>query len=85
LKERNKNMALGIVDNCSVFNPDTVIIGGGVGTYFDKYGDFLNIEIDKLLSEAAIIKKPAVIGAKNAEEAVVLGCIIMAKQYEQRQ
>jgi len=84
-KEISKNMALGIVDNCSVFSPDTVIIGGGVGTYFDKFGDFLNTEIDNLFDEAAIIKKPVIVGAKNAEEAVLLGCIIIAQQYEQRQ
>ncbi len=83
-KEISRNMALGIVNNCSVFSPDTVIIGGGVGTYFDKYDDFLNIEVENLLKEVAVIKKPVILGAKNAEEAVMLGCIIIAQQYEQR-
>jgi glucokinase len=83
-KEIAKNMAIGIVDNCAVFNPDTVILGGGVGTYFEKYGGFLNDEVDNLIQEAEIIKNPLIVGANNAEEAVMLGCIINAQQYEQR-
>lgn len=77
-----KNMAMGIVDNCAVFMPDIVIIGGGVGTYFYKYADQLNRELSKLITKSVMIKQPKIIGAQNAEEAVVLGCIINAKQNE---
>ena len=84
-KEISKNMAIGIVENCAVFMPDIVIIGGGVGTYFAKYSDFLNEEVASLIKESIMVKKPPIVGAKNAEEAVMLGCIIIAKQHEQRQ
>jgi predicted NBD/HSP70 family sugar kinase len=82
-REISKDMAIGIVDNCAVFMPDTVIIGGGVGTYFSKYGDTLREEIDKLIPVAQMVPRPMIVGAKNAEEAVVLGCIINAQQNEQ--
>ena len=78
------NMALGIVDNNAVFMADTVIIGGGVGTYFDKYKQPLREAVDRLIKDAIMVKNPVIVGAKNAEEAVMLGCIIIAKQYEQR-
>jgi predicted NBD/HSP70 family sugar kinase len=81
-REIAKNMALGIVDNNAVFQADTVIIGGGVGTYFEKYGATLIEEVDRLLMDAAMIKKPVIVGAKHAEDAVLLGCIISASQNE---
>jgi predicted NBD/HSP70 family sugar kinase len=83
-REIAKNMAIGIVDNNSIFQADTIIIGGGVGTYFNKYGVMLREEVDNLLKETSMIKKPTVVGARHAEEAVLLGCIIYAEQYEQR-
>jgi predicted NBD/HSP70 family sugar kinase len=83
-RDISKNMAIGIVNNCAVFMPDTVIIGGGVGTYFDKYSKFLREEIDILIPISEMIPKPKVVGAKYAEEAVILGCILLAKQHEQR-
>jgi predicted NBD/HSP70 family sugar kinase len=79
-----KNMAIGIVDNCAVFMPDIVIIGGGVGTYFDKFKKPLRDAVNKLIKESIMIKNPVIVGAKYAEEAVILGCVIKAKQYEQR-
>lgn len=82
-REIAKNMAVGIVDNNAVFMADTIIIGGGVGTYFDKYGEMLRKEVDLLIKEVPIVKKPIIVGAKHAEEAVLLGCIIQAEQYEQ--
>jgi glucokinase len=82
-RQISKNMAVGIVDNCAVFMPDTVIIGGSVGSYFDKYASLLREEVTKLTRQSAVIKNPKIIGAKNAEDAVMLGCIIIACQYEQ--
>lgn len=78
------NMALGIVDNNAVFMADTVVIGGGVGTYFEKYKKPLRQAVERLIKKAIMVKKPVIVGAKNAEEAVMLGCIIKAKQHEQR-
>lgn len=82
-KEIAHNMAIGIINNNAVFQGNTVIIGGSVGTYFQKYGKYLQKEVDIMLKEAEMVTRPKIIGAKNAEEAVILGCVINAKQYEQ--
>jgi predicted NBD/HSP70 family sugar kinase len=83
-QEIAKNMAVGIVDNCAIFTPDTVIIGGGVGAHFDKYGEFLRQEVSRLIELERMFTKPVILGAKNAEEAVMLGCIILALQAKSR-
>jgi predicted NBD/HSP70 family sugar kinase len=79
-----QNMAIGIVDSCAIFPADTVIIGGGVGTYYAKYAKHLDDAIEQLIKKTSMIKMPAVIGAKDAEGAVVHGCIILAKQYHEQ-
>lgn len=82
-REIAKYMAIGIVNNCALFMSDTVIIGGGVGTHFDKFSQQLRDEVDNLLPIAKMVPRPNIVGAKQAEEAVILGCIIKALQYEQ--
>jgi predicted NBD/HSP70 family sugar kinase len=83
--EITQNMAIGIVDSCAIFAADTVIIGGGVGTYYAKYAKQLDASVKRLVGKTSMIKMPTIIGAKNAEGAVIQGCIILAKQnHEQR-
>ena len=82
-KSITKNMALGIVNNCAVFPADTIIIGGGVGTYFKKYARPLRKAVKRLITKSIMLKIPKIVGAKNPEEAVILGCIILAQQHEQ--
>lgn len=72
----SKNIALGLVELCAVIEPDLVIIGGGVGTHFTKYGALLTKQIKEMLPE--IVKMPKIIGAKNAEQAALNGCFIYA-------
>ena len=84
-REISKNMAIGIVNANAIFMGDVAIIGGGVGTYFEKYGQMLNEEIESLIKISKMVKQPLAVGAKHAEEAVMLGCIINAQQHEQRQ
>jgi fructokinase len=79
-----QNMAVGIVDSCAIFPADTVIIGGGVGTYYAKYAKYLNEAIENLVKKTSMIKIPTVIGAQDAEGAVMQGCIILAKQYHEQ-
>lgn len=82
-REISKHMAIGIVDCLAIFVADTVIIGGGVGAHFNKFGYILKEEVANLLHTTGMIPTPNIIGAKYAEEAVILGCILLAKQYEQ--
>lgn len=76
-EEHVYKMALGIVDLCAVIEPDTVIIGGGVGSHFDKFAYPLENKIKKLLP--GMVKKPTLFGAKNAEMASLLGCYEYSK------
>lgn len=71
-------MALGIIDLCAVVEPDVVIIGGGVGSSFAKFGDLLTTKVAKL--KPSIVKMPKIVGAKDAEMASLRGCYVYAKQ-----
>jgi glucokinase len=56
--------------------PDVVIIGGSIGTYFDRYGN----QLEALLQEKlpAHIPCPRVVAASHPEEAVIYGCYYYA-------
>ena len=58
--------------------PEVVIVGGSVGTYFDKYSAILQTELKKY--ETPLTPTPKIIGAQRPEEAVVYGCYDLAKQ-----
>jgi predicted NBD/HSP70 family sugar kinase len=73
------DIALGLIDVDAVLQPDIIIIGGGVGTYFDKFKKPLNDELKKY--ESPLVKAPKVVGAKNAEQAVIYGCYELMKDY----
>lgn len=73
-----KDMSYGIIDNVAIFQPKTVVIGGGVGSHFAKFGSMLQQHVLQQLPKD--VEMPLIIGAKRAEEAVIYGCIILAKQ-----
>lgn len=55
-----------------ILQPDVIIIGGSIGTYFERYSDFLRgILTEKLPPH---IPCPPIVQAKHPEEAVVYGC-----------
>ena len=56
--------------------PDVIIIGGSIGTYFDRYG----AQLEALLQEKlpAHISCPRVVAARHPEEAVIYGCYYYA-------
>lgn len=75
------DIARGLIEVISTIQPDVVIIGGGVGAHFHKYGHLLNEELAKyqeLVGSVVII--PPVIGAKHPEEAVIYGCYELIRQ-----
>lgn len=73
-----RSMAIGIYDTLASVQPDVVVIGGGVGAHFDKFGDILKTQLHKLAN--GIVPVPPVIGAKHPEEAVIYGCYELLKQ-----
>ena len=76
-----KNIAVGIYNLCSVLDPDHIVIGGGVGSHFAKFRDFLFADLRALADPQVTI--PPITQAVQPEQAVINGCIIYAKQHEQ--
>ncbi|MFI5212806.1 MAG: ROK family protein, partial [Candidatus Saccharimonadales bacterium] len=62
-----------------IIQPDIIIIGGSMGTYFDKFGPQLQAILREMLPPHIVC--PQVIQAKHAEEAVIYGCYYYAIDY----
>lgn len=73
-----RNLSLGFFELIAVYQPDLVIIGGSIGTYFERYGHLLQAELDK--HKVPVISIPKLTQAQRPEEAVVYGCFDLAKQ-----
>ncbi len=67
-----KDLSLGLVELVAALQPDVIIIGGGIGTHFNKYADFLRAELKR--HENKMVPMPPVIQANKPEEAVIYGC-----------
>lgn len=74
----SRNIAVGIVNVSNTLTPDVIIIGGGVGSHFEKYKNLLNEEIAKI--DPMMKRIPPIIQAQRPEEAVIYGCYELAKQ-----
>lgn len=75
-----RDLAIGIIDIAANIYPDIIVIGGGVGSHFHKFGKFLRAELKRY--EDPMVKIPEVVAAKHPEEAVIHGCFEMIKDYE---
>ncbi len=72
------NLSLGLFEHIAIIEPDLIIIGGSIGTYFDRYGDLLNAEIQRFATP--MVTTPLIVGAERPEEAVVYGCYDLIMQ-----
>jgi len=77
-KEFVKGLAAGIGELAATLMPEVIIIGGGVGTHYEKFGDFLEAELKKY--DDKLVKVPPILKAKRPEEAVVYGCYDFIRQ-----
>lgn len=73
-----RQLAKGLIELIAITEPEVIVIGGSVGTYFERYGDILLAELEKY--HVALVELPALRGAGRAEQAVVYGCYDLAKQ-----
>jgi len=71
------DLALGFIDLIALLQPDVIIIGGGVGTHFNKFDDLLKAQLKKY--ETPLVPIPKLIRAKRPEEAVIYGCYELLK------
>lgn len=73
-----KDFAAGLITVIAMMSPDVVVIGGGVGSHFDKYGAYLKEYLNKY--ETPMMPIPPIVKAKHPEEAVIYGCYELAKR-----
>lgn len=77
-KAFSHDLALGINELLAIFQPQALIMGGGVGAHFEKFTSPLVQELNKMSNE--MVRVPPIIKARRPEEAVVYGCYEYAKQ-----
>lgn len=62
-----------------VIQPDVIVFGGSVGTYYERYGAYLKEILANHLPDH--IPSPKLVQAKHPEEAVVYGCYYYGIDY----
>jgi len=68
------NISVGLIPLIKHINPDIVIIGGSIGTYFDHY----NTQLIKEVKNQIPNNMPAIVIAQHPEQAVIYGCYYYA-------
>jgi predicted NBD/HSP70 family sugar kinase len=76
------NLFLGLYNVIAVLHPQLIIIGGGVGSHFEKFGKLLYDELKAY--ETPLVPVPPLAQAKHAEQAVIYGCYGIMKSHGSR-
>jgi len=71
-----ERLALGFQVIIPLLQPQVIIIGGSVGTYFERYGHVLSETLRQRISR--YIDMPKIVQAQHPQEAVVYGCYYYA-------
>lgn len=71
-------ISLGMVNLINVVQPDAVVIGGGIGEYFERFAGPLIQELKRYATP--LTPTPPILKAKRPEEAVIYGCYDLASQ-----
>lgn len=67
----------GLLALIPLVQPDTVVIGGSIGTYFDQYDKVLTAILKQRLNKQ-LVPLPQIKAAQHPEEAVIYGCYYYA-------
>lgn len=73
------DIALGLIDLIALLQPEVIVLGGGVNTHFDKFGDYLRIYLEQY--DNPLITIPELRVAARPEQAVIYGCYDLAKMH----
>lgn len=71
------NIAIGLIDVIAVVQPQVIVLGGSIASYFDRFDEFLLAELHRY--ETPLVPIPPIMHAARPEEAVVYGCYDLAK------
>lgn len=72
-----RDLSLGLIELLTLTQPNLVIIGGGVGTYFERFGHFLAADLKRY--ETPLVPIPPLVKAERPELAVLYGCYDYAR------
>lgn len=73
-----RDIATGLTDLSAVIQPEVIVLGGGVSTYFDEFAPYVQQEMEHF--STPLTKVPAIRRAQRPEEAVAYGCYLFAKE-----
>jgi glucokinase len=73
----SKDISVGLFDLITFAQPDIVVLGGSVSTYFDKFEEYLRQDLIRF--ETPLSPIPPIVKAQRPEQAVVYGCYDLAK------
>lgn len=76
-KEIVRTWHAGLSGLFATIQPDALIIGGSIGTYFEKYESLLKAEVNKYATP--MVNTPDIFQAQRPEEAVAYGCYHLAR------
>jgi predicted NBD/HSP70 family sugar kinase len=74
----SRDLAQGLIELIAIAEPDTIVFGGSVGNFFDRYHHLLKDELQRY--HLPLLPLPELRKAERPEEAVVYGCYDIAKQ-----
>lgn len=73
------DLALGFIELIAIAQPDIIVIGGGVGHYFEHFRSFLLDDLKRYASP--LVTMPTIQEAKRPDDAVLYGCYELARQH----
>lgn len=76
-KAISKDLAIGIIDLLAVTQPDTIVIGGGVGNYLERFHDLLVAQLKRF--ETPMVPIPPIVKAQRPDQCVIYGCYDLAR------
>jgi predicted NBD/HSP70 family sugar kinase len=76
-KRISHDLAVGLIDLVAVVQPEVIVMGGGVDSYFERFQPFLQAELQKYQTPLTPI--PPIVKAARPEEAVIYGCYDLAR------
>src|SRR5581483_589643 len=70
------DLALGFIELIAIAQPDIIVIGGGVGSYFERFEPYLMYELQQY--KTPLVRLPVLRKAARPEDAVLYGCYDLA-------